>query len=61
VYALKRQRERMVHMIQEERLIENFKKLCAIDAASFKEREMADEVKRQLLELGFWVEEDHAE
>lgn len=59
MYALKRQRERMVHMIQEKRLIENFKKLCAIDAASFKEREMADEMKRQLLELGFQVEEDH--
>ena len=38
----------------------NFRKLTAIDAPSFGERQMADRLIVKLKELGFEVEEDNA-
>lgn len=52
--------ERKINLIQQQRLIDNFIKLCSIDSPSFKERAMADEIKKQLEVLGFEVWEDHS-
>lgn len=48
------------YQVKEERLIEEFKRLVSIDSLSFQEREMADYLKKQLVELGFEVTEDNA-
>lgn len=42
------------------RMLETFRKLVSIDAPSFGERKMADELTRDLKELGFTVSEDKA-
>lgn len=47
-------------IVNEKRLIEEFKKLVSIDSVSFKEREMADYLTTKLKELGFVVTEDDA-
>ena len=47
-------------MIDKARLTQRFVKLTEIDAPSYREREMADYLKKQLEELGFSVEEDDA-
>lgn len=46
--------------MNETRLVEEFCKLVEIDSPSFGEREMADQCKKYLLELGFTVHEDNA-
>lgn len=48
----------MTVMINEERLISLFKKLCLINAPSLKERECVDFVKSYLTDIGLSVEED---
>lgn len=47
-------------MIDKKRLVEEFCELVAIDAPSYQEREIADVLKKKLLELGFDVQEDQA-
>ncbi len=47
-------------MINEDRLLKLFKKLCLIDAPALREREIVDCVKKYLLEIGLDVEEDAA-
>ncbi len=47
-------------MINRLRLGEEFGRLVSIDAVSYRERAMADELLRRLKELSFQVEEDHA-
>lgn len=47
-------------MINKSRITEEFCKLVSIDALSFEEREMADELKNILVGLGFEVKEDDA-
>lgn len=47
-------------MIDKARLTQRFVKLTEIDAPSYREREMADYLKKQLEELGFSVVEDDA-
>lgn len=46
--------------INRERLVNNFVNLVAIDAVSFKEREIADYLINKLHKLGFEVTEDNA-
>lgn len=46
--------------INRERLVKSFLALTAIDSPSLSERDMADELKRRLLALGFNVWEDDA-
>ncbi|MCE5188534.1 MAG: M20/M25/M40 family metallo-hydrolase [Eubacteriales bacterium] len=46
--------------INRERLVNSFRELVAIDSPSLKERNMADELTRRLLALGFSVREDNA-
>lgn len=46
-------------MVNKKRLIELFTDLVQIDSPSFKEREMADELKKMLKELGGQVKEDN--
>lgn len=46
--------------INRERLRRNFADLTAIDSVSFGERAMADRLTKELLDLGFFVQEDHA-
>jgi tripeptide aminopeptidase len=47
-------------MINQKRMVEEFCKLVSIDAISFEERQMADELTSILNELGFAVTEDQA-
>lgn len=47
-------------MIDKERITRQFVKLVSIDASSYREREMADYLTKELEELGFSVEEDDA-
>ncbi len=47
-------------MINRNRLLEDFCRFVRIDSLSFHEREMADVVKKSLVELGFDVIEDEA-
>ncbi len=47
-------------MVNEERLLKEFCELVSIDSVSFREREMADTLKRKLTELGLEVHEDKA-
>ena len=47
-------------MINEERLVSLFKKLCLIDAPALKERESVEFVKGYLKEIGLEVKEDNA-
>ena len=47
-------------MIDKERITRQFVKLVSIDAPSYREREMADYLTKELEELGFSVEEDDA-
>ncbi|MCH8979599.1 MAG: M20/M25/M40 family metallo-hydrolase [Armatimonadetes bacterium] len=47
-------------MINEDRLLKLFKRLCLINAPSLKERESVDCVKQYLMEIGLDVEEDAA-
>ncbi|MFU0828552.1 MAG: M20-dimer domain-containing protein [Lachnoclostridium sp.] len=47
-------------MINKKRLTEEFIRLVSIDSLSFKEREMADILKKYLTDLGFMVAEDKA-
>lgn len=47
-------------MIDKKRLTEEFCELVAIDAPSFKERQMADALTAKLIEIGFEVTEDDA-
>ena len=47
-------------MIDKERIARQFVKLVSIDAPSYREREMADYLTKELEELGFSVEEDDA-
>ena len=44
--------------INKSRLLDTFVKLVSIDSPSYAEREMCQELKRRLLELGLSVEED---
>lgn len=44
--------------IHKERLIRNFKELVRIDSVSFKERKMANRIRRELQDLGISVLED---
>lgn len=46
-------------MINKERITEEFCELVTIDAIPFKERQMADVLKKKLTELGFEVMEDN--
>ena len=46
--------------MNEERIVREFCKLVAIDAPSFGERKMADQLKDYLVDLGFQVVEDNA-
>lgn len=47
-------------MVNRERLIRDFMKLVEIDSESFRERQMADVLKKSLQALGFDVMEDRA-
>ena len=47
-------------MINEKRIINEFKKLVSFDAESYEERNIADYLKEQLQLLGLQVEEDNA-
>lgn len=47
-------------MINRKRLLDEFKTLTAFDAESYEEREIADYLKEQLMQLGLQVEEDNA-
>lgn len=47
-------------MIDKERITRQFVKLVSIDAPSYREREMADYLTKELEELGFSVKEDDA-
>lgn len=47
-------------MINEDRLVDLFKKLCLIDAPALKEKDVADFVKTHLTSLGLEVQEDSA-
>lgn len=47
-------------MIDKERITRQFVKLVSIDASSYREREMADYLTKELEDLGFSVEEDDA-
>jgi tripeptide aminopeptidase len=47
-------------MVNEERLVDLFKKLCLIDAPALKERASVDYVKGLLAEMGLEVREDEA-
>lgn len=47
-------------MVNRKRILDEFCRLVSIDAASFQEREMADDLKKTLSELGFEVTEDKA-
>lgn len=47
-------------MVNRERITEEFMNLVKIDSLSFQEREIADILKKTLLELGFEVYEDEA-
>lgn len=46
--------------VNEQRTVDEFQELTAIDAPSFGERQMADRLIVKLKELGFEVEEDNA-
>ena len=46
--------------VNEQRAVDEFQELTAIDAPSFGERQMADRLIVKLKELGFEVEEDNA-
>lgn len=46
--------------IRKERLVQEFTELVEIDSVSFRERNMADVLKKKLEELGFSVREDDA-
>jgi tripeptide aminopeptidase len=46
--------------IQKERMVEEFMELTSIDSVSFKERKMADALKKKLADLGVEVYEDDA-
>lgn len=46
--------------VNRERLQQEFAELTGIDSVSFSERQMADQLKKRLLELGFTVLEDQA-
>lgn len=46
--------------VNEQRAVDEFRELTAIDAPSFGERQMADRLIVKLKELGFEVEEDNA-
>ena len=46
--------------VNEQRAVDEFQELTAIDASSFGERQMADRLIVKLKELGFEVEEDNA-
>lgn len=47
-------------MVNKDRLVKEFCKLVSIDSLSFKERNMADYLKKELIKLGFSVLEDSA-
>lgn len=47
-------------MIDQKRLLDEFFRLVSMDAESYEEREVADYLKKRLLELGLLVEEDTA-
>ena len=47
-------------MINEKRIVEEFRELVAIDSPSYGERAMADRLKEKLAALGFTVAEDDA-
>ncbi len=47
-------------MISQERIVNEFCELAAIDSPSYGERELTDVIKRKLEEIGFQVEEDDA-
>ena len=47
-------------MINVKRLLEEFCKLVSIDSTSFKEREMADYLKKELSKIGVEIYEDNA-
>lgn len=47
-------------MVNKERVLEEFKTLVAIDSQSYEEREIADYLKKKLLDLGLEVAEDSA-
>jgi tripeptide aminopeptidase len=53
-------KEKEFLMINKKRLTEEFIRLVSIDSLSFKEREMADILKKYLTDLGFMVAEDKA-
>jgi len=44
--------------INQKRLLDTFVKLVSIDSPSYREREMCDELKKRLQQLGLTVEED---
>ena len=46
--------------VNEQRAVDEFQELTAIDVPSFEERQMADRLIVKLKELGFEVEEDNA-
>ena len=50
----------IVAMVNEERLVSLFKKLCLINAPALKERECVDFAKKYLLDIGLEVREDDA-
>lgn len=50
----------MIRNRLEERILEEFLELTAIDSVSYHERQMADRLTQKLEELGFAVEEDDA-
>ncbi len=47
-------------MVNQDRMVEEFCSLVAIDSVPFQERQMADRLKETLLSLGFTVTEDEA-
>ena len=49
-----------IHMIRKERIVDEFCQLVTIDSPSFHEREMADVLKKKLMDIGFVVREDDA-
>lgn len=49
---------KMDHKVNIERVVEQFVELTSMDSLSFKERRVADFIKRELMELGFEVTED---
>lgn len=47
-------------MVNKNRILDEFCKLVSFNSISFEEREIADEIKKSLIELGFEVKEDKA-